>query len=113
MFTSLEKNSSYEQLVKFKKLSKHLLYQIAIEVSRIYPDIRGEEAFKFLNLSYAATSNYWAASSQNEALVKIYQQDEFKELKPNFEKDLTTSIEIIIHGVRASKERTTRALENN
>ncbi len=102
LFVSLEKNSSYEQLLKFKKLSKNLLYEISIEISRIYPDIQGEKAFKFLSLSYAATSNYWAAASQNEALKKIYQQDEFKELKPNFEEDLTSSIEIIIHGLKAS-----------
>ena len=102
LFLSLEKNSSFEQLLEFKKLAKNLLYKISIEISRIYPDIQTEKAFKFLTLSYAATSNYWAAASQNEALKKIYQQDEFKELKPNFEKDLTTSIEIIIQGIKAS-----------
>lgn len=102
LFVSLEKNSSFEQLLEFKKLSKNLLYKISIEISRIYPDIQGEKAFKFLTLSFAATSNYWAAASQNETLKKIYQQDEFKELEPNFEEDLTTSIEIIIHGIKAS-----------
>ncbi len=102
LFSSLEKNSSYEQLVEFKKLSKNLLYKISIEISRIYPDIQGEKAFRFLSLSYAATSNYWSAESQNEALKKIYLQDEFKELKPNFKKDLTESIEIIIQGIKAS-----------
>lgn len=101
LFLSLEKNSSFEQLLEFKKLSKNLLYKISIEISRIYPDIQGDKAFKFLNLSYAAMSNCWAAATQNETLKKIYQQDEFKELKPNFEKDLTSSIEIIIHGLKA------------
>ena len=102
LFVSLEKNSSFEQLLEFKKLAKNLLYKISIEISRIYPDIQSEKAFKFLNLSHAAATNYWAAGSQNEALKKIYQQDEFKELKPDFEKDLTTSIEIIILGLKAS-----------
>ena len=102
LFTSLEKNSSYEQLLIFKRSAKNLLYSIAVEVSRIYPALQGEKAFKFLNLSYAATTNYWAAASQNEALIKIYQQQEFKELKPNFEKDLSSSIEIIIQGLQAS-----------
>ncbi len=102
LFISLEKNSSFEQLLEFKRLAKNLLYKISIEINRIYPDIQGEKAFKFLTLSFAATSNYWAANSQNEALIKIYQQNEFKELKPNFEKDLTTSIEIIIQGLKTS-----------
>ncbi|MCP3922043.1 MAG: TetR/AcrR family transcriptional regulator [Desulfobacterales bacterium] len=102
LFVSLEKNSSYEQLLEFKKMAKNLLYKISIEISRIYPEIEGEKAFRFLTLCHAATSNYWAAATQNEALKKIYQQDMFKELKPNFEKDLTTSIEIFIQGIKAS-----------
>jgi len=40
---------------------------------------------------------------QSEALKKIYQLDEFLALKPDFEKDLTTSIEIIINGLQAHK----------
>ncbi|OUS36749.1 TetR family transcriptional regulator ['Osedax' symbiont bacterium Rs2_46_30_T18] len=102
LFLSLEKNSSFEQLLAFKTQAKYLLYKISIEIGRIYPDIQGENAFKFLTLSYAATANYWAASTQSEPLKKIYQLDEFTELKPNFEKDLTTSVEIIIRGIKAS-----------
>ncbi len=51
----------------------------------------------------AASANYWAAESQqNEALTKIYQLEQFKELKPNFEMNLTASVEIIIRGIQAS-----------
>jgi len=103
LFVSLENNSSYEQLLEFKGLSMNLLYQLAIEISRVYPNIQGEKAFKFLTLSFAATANYWAAESQqNEALNKIYQLDQFKELKPDFEKNLTESVEIIIRGLFAN-----------
>jgi len=103
LFVSLENNSSYEQLLKFKQLSMNLLYQLAIEIGRVYPSIQGEKAFKFLTLSFAATANYWAAESQqNEALNKIYQLDQFKELKPDFEKNLTESVEIIIRGLFAN-----------
>lgn len=101
LMVSLEKNSSFEQLVVFKRLSRDLLYRIALEVSRIYPDIKDEKAFRFLTLSYGATSNYWAANSHNDALIKIYQMDEFQDLTPNFEADLTESIEIIIKGLKA------------
>lgn len=101
LFVSLEKNSSYEQLLEFKRLSKNLLYSVSIEIRRIYPDIDNENAFKFLTLSFAAMSNYWAATFQNDALKRIYAQDEFKELKPNFKENLESSIEIIINGLRA------------
>jgi len=102
LFISLEKNSSFEQLLEFKRKSMSLLYEMSNDIGRVYPDIQGEKAFKFLTLSYAAMANSWAATTQSEALTKIYQQAEFQILKPNFEKDLTTSIEIIIRGVKAS-----------
>ncbi len=103
LFLSLEKNSSYEQLLEFKKQSKKLLYNIAMEVCRIYPELDGIRAYNFLDLSYSAMSNFWAKSTHNETLIKIYSQDMFKELKPNFEKDLISSIEIIVHGIRYNK----------
>jgi len=99
LFISLEKNSSYEQLIKFKTLSKHLLYEIACEISRIYPNLQGEKAFKLLNLCYAVTSSFWSANSQNEALKKIYSQEEFKDMKPDFDRDLIEAIEIIVKGI--------------
>ena len=102
LFTSLENNSSYEQLLEFKQLSMNLLYQLTLEISRIYPTIQGEKAFQFLTLSFAATANYWAAESQqNEALNRIYQLEQFKELTPNFKSNLTASVEIIIRGIQA------------
>ncbi len=102
LFTSLESNSAYEQLLDFKTLSLDLLYQLAVEISRIYPALQGEKPFQFLTLSFAATANYWAAQTQqNEALEKIYQLDQFQALKPNFEKSLSDSITIIIKGLKA------------
>jgi len=101
LFVSLERNSSYEQLLDFKKLAKDLLYMLSIEITRIYPDIHIDKAFKFLNLSFAATSSFWAASTQNEALKKIYEQEMFKDLETTFEEDLASSIEVIIKGLKA------------
>ncbi|MDC5705409.1 TetR/AcrR family transcriptional regulator [Vibrio europaeus] len=100
LFISLEKNSSYEQLYEFKTLSSRLLYQITVEIIRVYPEFNSEKAFKFLSLSYAAMSTSWAANSQNEALEKLYQQAEFQALAPNFEHDLMTSLEVVIYGLK-------------
>lgn len=99
LFSSLEKNSSYEQLQAFKRLSKNLLYRITLEIGRIYPSVQGEKAFRFLNLGYAATVNSWTANTQSEALKKLYQEEEFRDLKPNFEYDLSESITIVIRGL--------------
>jgi len=104
LFTSLERNSSFEQLLEFKRLAMKLLYRLTLDITRIYPDIEGEKAFKLLNLSYAATTNSWTATTQSDALEKLYQLDEFQALKPNFEEDLTTSIEIIIRGLKVGNK---------
>ena len=103
LFTSLESNSSFDQLLKFKTLSMELLYQLAMEIGNIYPEIQIEKAFRFLTLSFAATSNYWAAEShQNDALNKIYNLEQFKDLKPDFKTNLADSIKIIINGLKAT-----------
>lgn len=103
MFIALEANSSYEELIEFKRMSKGLLYQLALEISRIYPALEGENAFQFLTLSYAATANYWAGSKQNDALNQVYALEEFQMLKPDFERNLIRSIVIIINGIKAEK----------
>jgi len=102
LFISLERNSSFEQLLEFKRLAMGLLFSITIDITRIYPEIEGDKAFRLLNLSYAATANYWSATMQSDALKKVYELDEFMMLRPDFENDLTTAIEIIIAGLKAS-----------
>ena len=78
LFISLEKNSSYDQLITFKTLSKELLFQVSLEVGRIYPSLDPENAFKLINAGFATTSNFWAANGQNEILKKVYEHDELK-----------------------------------
>jgi len=102
LFISLERNSSFEQLLEFKRLAMGLLFSITIDITRIYPEIEGDKAFRLLNLSYAATANYWSATMQSDALKKVYELDEFMMLRPDFENDLTAAIEIIIAGLKAS-----------
>ena len=77
----------------------NLLYTIALEISRIYPNVTNEQAFQFLTISFASMSSYWAETKQSDALIKIYEQEEFKVLKPNFEKNIMVSAEITIRGI--------------
>jgi AcrR family transcriptional regulator len=102
LFLSLERNSSYEQLLKFKSLSKNLLYGLAVEIARIFPKLPLDKSFQYLNLSFAATSSFWAGSRNNEVLNKIYSQDELKDLKMNFDEDLSAAIVVILKGLLAN-----------
>ncbi len=102
LFLSLERNSSYDQLLKFKTLAKNLLYQLAVEISRIFPNLPLNKSFQYLNLSFAATSSFWAGSKNNEVLIKVYNQDKLKDLKMNFEEDLASAIVVIMKGLLAN-----------
>ena len=55
-------------------------------------------------LTFAATKSYWAASTENEPLKKIYRMEEFHDLKTNFEKDLVLGIEIILRGLEVTRK---------
>ena len=101
LFLALEKNSSYEQLVVFKRLSMNLLFQLSQQIERIYPQLQGEKAFSLLTLSYNSMSNYWAANQQSDALRKLYAEEEFQMLKPNFERDLSIAIQTAVKGLIA------------
>ena len=61
----------------------------------------GEWAYKLLSLSHAITSSYSAQTSQNDVLKKIYKEDEFKELRPNFKKEVASAIEVFVLGIKA------------
>ncbi|MCP5061981.1 MAG: TetR/AcrR family transcriptional regulator [Ignavibacteriae bacterium] len=100
LFLSLERNSSFDQLFEFKKLAKHLLFQVSLEIIRVYPEMNGEWAFKLLSLCHAATCSYATQTVQNDVLKKIYKMDELKELRPNFEKEITSAIEVFVLGVK-------------
>lgn len=105
MLTSLERNSSFEQLIAFKGTAMKRLYEIACEVCRIYPSLNIEQGFRYLTLSFAATNNYWAGATENDNLNKIYQMEEFQTLKPDFEGNLKASIEIILLGLLAQAQQ--------
>jgi len=47
LFTSLERNSSFEQLLEFKRLAMKLLYGLTLDITRIYPDFEGEKALSY------------------------------------------------------------------
>lgn len=112
MLTSLERNSSFEQLVEFKRQSMERLYGIAVAICRIYPALTIDDGFRYLTLSFAATTNYWAGATTNDALNKVYQMEEFSMLKPNFEYNLICSIEIILHGLGIPQSKDKQALIN-
>jgi|GEM_PF-565635 len=101
LFTSLEQNSSYEQLLVFKTHAKGILNELAADIERIFPEMSSAQVWEFLKFSHMTISGLWAAASYNDAMKQVYTREQFQELKPEFEKDAIYAIEVLIVGIKA------------
>ena len=88
--TSLEANSSYDQVKEFK-INFLSLYDSFIEsVHHIYPNISKEYLAKeFIFESFIVVKSVWSSSKKNPVLEKIYQEKEFSYLKVNFKEQVS------------------------
>ena len=103
LFISLEKNSSYDQLVAFKELSLSATADHTLAMMRLFPDLSEEHVSRFLMHSHAMISTFWATSSYNEVLDKVYEQERFAQMRPNFRVNLINAIEILIYGMKGKE----------
>lgn len=99
LFISLERNSSEEQLREFKKLTVNLFSEHTKELQRIYTKMSSEDVFSFLRMMHATMSSFWASGNPNDALKKIYKEDEFKAIAPNFKRECEQAIFFSIRGI--------------
>ena len=99
LFTALERNSSFEQLLAFKTVARDRLYEVAVAICRVYPALSIQDGFKYLSISFAVTINYWTGSTENDVLKKIYSLPDYEAMRLDFERDLTSAIVIILRGL--------------
>lgn len=99
IFISLEKNSSKEQLIAFKRLSIELAKAHQIELERLFPTITPEGVFSFLRTFQATSSVFWASANPNKELMSIYKDAEFRDIAPNFEKELSGALTSVMRGI--------------
>ena len=101
LFISLERNSSEEQLREFKKLTVNLFTEHTKELQRLYPELTFEDVFSFLRMMHVTISTLWASGNPNESLKKIYKEEEFKAIAPDFKKECEQAIFFSIRGILA------------
>lgn len=99
LMISLEKNTSIEQLRKFKRLVKELMTHFVFEVSRIYPNARKDKIPSFLVTLNASILYQWSSYTGNVILDQLYEEEEFFGLKPDFKKSIEVSTQILIDGI--------------
>ena len=101
LFISLEQNSSYEQLLKFKRLTVKVLAEHGAELVRIFPKLDAQKAGSFLILINSTLASLWASSAYNETLASVYDQEEFQVLKPVFDRDVNLAVTTLLRGLLA------------
>lgn len=105
LYVSLEKNSSFESLKFFKSFSKEIIDEFSASFTRVYPKLTDEEARFFLKTLNAFVTTFWSSSSYNEILSKVYEEKDYKALRPDFKKDLLKSVEALLTGILDKKNK--------
>jgi TetR/AcrR family transcriptional regulator len=99
IFTSLEQNSSPEQLLSFKELTSSVIAEHTTALQRLFPQMTFDDVYLFLRIFQAVASSFWATANPNQELKKIYRKPEFKIIKPDFEKELKTAVSVLLSGL--------------
>ncbi|MCB0420561.1 MAG: TetR family transcriptional regulator [Bdellovibrionales bacterium] len=101
VFISLEKNSSAEQLIEFKKYTLSLFSEHHRELKRLFPELTFLGTVTFLKMAHATLSLLWSSSNPNETLKEVLRTPEFQPLAPDFSKEAVFAIAILLEGILA------------
>ena len=99
IFTSLEQNSAPEQLLAFKELTGGGIAEHTTELRRLFPQMTFDDVHLFLRIFQAVASSFWATANPNQELQKIYRKPEFRNIAPDFERELETAVSVVLSGV--------------
>lgn len=103
LFTSLEANSSTDQLVHFKTFTREKFFAFFQSLNRLYPELTIMDAKDCMRMLNALVSTFWVASHYNPVLADIYRREEFQPLRPDYDQDMCNAIEVVILGLLAKR----------
>lgn len=98
--TSLERNSSVEELTAFKRTVKELFDEHFKGLNRLFPFMTWEDVRRFLVVISGIMASLWPASNPDTALARVYRKKEFQGMKPDFARDMTWGIVTVISGLK-------------
>lgn len=98
LFSSLEKNCSFESLTEFKLATKDDLSSIVEMLCRIFPGLEQEKAMDFFYMQFASAVGLYQMTNHSELQEKVLEQPELREFKIEFETYYKLIIEHLING---------------
>lgn len=107
LFTSIEKNSSLEALVEFKKGFFKLQEQVMELLGQLFPKAERKDIYSFLVNQMALALGLYPMSQLNELQIKAYEVSGIKNMTPDFVGTYKSSIYKLLYcleqGIHYSK----------
>jgi len=103
LFSSLEKNCSFESLKGFKFALKGDFENLVKLLCRIFPGLSPDKAGEFIYLQNSAAIGLYQMTNRSEVQRKVLENPELKEFNVDFEPYYKDAIEYLITGVLSSK----------
>lgn len=102
LFSSLEKNCTFEALTEFKLGTKNDLISVVELLCTVFPGLDQEKAKEFFYLQFALAVGLFQMTNHSELQKKVLEQPELREFNLDFETYYKRSIEHLINGVLRS-----------
>ena len=102
---SMEKNSSYEQLVDFKKKGKDRLSALIGTFVVVYPELNSEQWLSIVQCGFSMICGLWPFSNPGDNVVEAMQHPEVNQEPWEFEPVLYHGLSALIRGtIEMNKE---------
>ena len=99
LYTSLEKNCSFESLTNFKYSLKDDIEDLVKLLCRIFPELTPEKAGEFIYLQNSAAVGLYQMTNNSETQQKVLENPDFKEFNVDFKILFTEAVEHITRGI--------------
>ena len=104
LMTSLEKNSSVEQIVAFKKTGFALLHELVETLAQIYPKLSIEQWGTVVECSVALMAGLWPLTNPGRNVREALAHPEVQEQPWEFEPLMTYGLQALIQGHPGEKK---------
>jgi AcrR family transcriptional regulator len=99
LYTFLEKNTSVQSLVNFKRRAKDELNYLSELLCRLFPSLTPEKALEFINVELATAIGLYQMTNLSEVQTEVLKDPEFKNFKVDFNSTYQKAIEYLIQGL--------------
>lgn len=98
---SMERNSSVEQLIKFKKQGYTTYQELLESLVSVFPRLNQQQWVMVIQCTYSMIAGLWPLSNPSENLLEALRHPEVNQPPWEFESTMTYGLSALIHGAIA------------